>query len=74
LPTDLTVTALPTWLASPQLASLLAVADASTLQVHAVLDPRLGLFDGERARDWMGQYAAQTRRPWHVALPATARA
>ncbi len=69
-PTDLTVTALPTWLASPQLAPLLAVADASTLQVHAVLDPRLGLFDGERARDWMRQYAAQTRRPWHVALPA----
>jgi hypothetical protein len=69
-PLDLTVTALPTWLASPRLADLLAVADASTLQVHAVQDPRLGLFDAERARDWMQQYAQRTRRPWHVALPA----
>nr|WP_244940071.1 DUF3142 domain-containing protein [Herbaspirillum seropedicae] len=69
-PLDLAVTALPTWLSSPQLASLLAVADESTLQVHAVLDPRLGLFDARLAQDWLHQYAQRTRRPWHVALPA----
>jgi hypothetical protein len=69
-PLSLAVTALPTWLASPQLSALLAVADESTLQVHAVLDPRLGLFDAQRAQDWMQQYAARTRHPWHVALPA----
>lgn len=68
--TALTVTALPTWLASPRLDALLAVADESVLQVHAVLDPRQGLFDPERAQQWMAQFAKRTRKPWHVALPA----
>lgn len=69
-PLALSVTTLPTWLSSTHLDALLAVADQSVLQVHAVLDPRLGLFDPVRARHWMTQYAARTRRPWHVALPA----
>ncbi|WP_245200143.1 DUF3142 domain-containing protein [Herbaspirillum sp. LeCh32-8] len=68
--TALTVTALPTWLESPRLDGLLAAADEATLQAHAVLDPRQGLFDPERARVWMEQFAKRTRQPWHVALPA----
>ncbi|KAF1048611.1 MAG: hypothetical protein GAK35_00161 [Herbaspirillum frisingense] len=68
--TALAITALPTWLGSPRLDALLAAADESTLQVHAVLDPRQGLFDPERAHDWMAQFSQRTRRPWHVALPA----
>lgn len=69
-PLALAVTALPTWLESPRLDALLAAADESVLQVHAVLDPRQGLFDPERARHWMARYAQRTTRPWHVALPA----
>ncbi|WP_432239776.1 DUF3142 domain-containing protein [Herbaspirillum robiniae] len=66
----LAITALPTWLASPRLDALLAAADEATLQVHAVMDPRQGLFDPQRAQAWMEQFAQRTRRPWHVALPA----
>jgi hypothetical protein len=67
---SLAITALPTWLSSPRLDALLATADEATLQVHAVLDPRQGLFDSERAQVWMDDFARRTRRPWHVALPA----
>ncbi|MFJ3056610.1 DUF3142 domain-containing protein [Herbaspirillum sp. NPDC087042] len=69
-PLALAVTALPTWLDSPRLDALLASADESVLQVHAVLDPRQGLFDPVRAREWMVRYAGRTAHPWHVALPA----
>lgn len=68
--TGLTITVLPTWLDSPRLEALLAAADEATLQVHAVLDPRQGLFDPEHARQWMAQFSRRTRKPWHVALPA----
>ena len=40
------------------------------LQVHAVLSPTRGLFDAKRAQAWLDAYAAQTRKPWRVALPA----
>jgi len=66
----LSITALPTWLDSPQLPALLAVPQQSVLQVHAVLNPRQGLFDAARARAWLRAYAQQTRHPWQVALPA----
>jgi len=48
----LSITALPAWLDSPQLTTLLAAVDSSVLQVHAVSDPRRGLFDPEQARRW----------------------
>lgn len=70
LPAPLWVTALPTWLESPDLDALLAVPDGSTLQVHAVLDPRRGLFDAAQARAWADAWAPHTGRPWYVALPA----
>lgn len=66
----LSITALPTWLDSPLLKALLSEADESVLQVHAVLAPSRGLFDAERARRWMDDYAKRTSRPWRVALPA----
>ena len=65
----LSITALPTWLNSPALAALLAVPDETVLQVHAVQDPALGLFNAKRARTWLDAYARQTSRPWRVALP-----
>lgn len=66
----LSITALPTWLASDGLAALLSQADSSVLQVHAVQSPRAGLFDADRALDWMRAFARHTSRPWSVALPA----
>ena len=48
----------------------LAIPDESVLQVHAVLSPTRGLFDAKRAQAWLDAYAAQTRKPWRVALPA----
>ncbi|ALM87108.1 DUF3142 domain-containing protein [Bordetella sp. N] len=66
----LAITALPTWLHSPDLDALLAIPDSSILQVHAVLDPALGLFNPRRAEAWVDDYARRTQRPWRVALPS----
>jgi len=70
LDVPLAITALPTWLQSPDLDTLLAVPDSSILQVHAVLDPALGLFNPRRAAAWVKDYARRTQRPWRVALPS----
>lgn len=72
LPPDLSlsITALPAWLASPTLDTLLARVDSSVLQVHAVSDPRHGLFDAGQAQDWAEQYAQRSRKPFFLALPA----
>ena len=70
LDVPLSITALPTWLESPQLDALLATVDESVLQVHAVMAPSRGLFDANRARVWLEAYAQRTTRPWRVALPA----
>jgi len=66
----LSVTALPTWLDSPELDHLVVQADEAVLQVHAVQSPRAGLFNPDRARDWLAAFARHTRKPWRVALPA----
>lgn len=66
----LSITALPTWLASPALEELLASVDSSVLQVHAVSDPQQGLFDPEQALDWAQHYGELSRKPFHLALPA----
>ena len=72
MPSDirLSLTALPTWLGSPALDSVLAQVDEAVLQVHAVSDPRGGLFDAHRARGWMRDFGNRMGRPWRVALPA----
>lgn len=66
----LSITALPAWLDSPQLPTLLAAVDSSVLQVHAVSDPRRGLFDPEQARRWANAWGRVTDRPFYLALPA----
>lgn len=65
----LSITALPTWLNSPELVALLRIPDESVLQVHAVVNPTQGLFDAKRATAWIAAYAKRTNRPWRVALP-----
>ncbi|POA49776.1 DUF3142 domain-containing protein [Pseudomonas sp. MPR-ANC1] len=66
----LSITALPAWLDSAQLPTLLAAVDSSVLQVHAVSDPRRGLFDPEQARRWADAWGKITSKPFYLALPA----
>lgn len=66
----LSITALPAWLDSPELPALLATIDSSVLQVHAVSDPRRGLFDPEQARKWVNAWSLITSKPFYLALPA----
>lgn len=66
----LSITALPAWLDSAQLPDLLATVDSSVLQVHAVSDPRRGLFDAEQARRWAEAWGGITNKPFYLALPA----
>ncbi|MBH1930596.1 DUF3142 domain-containing protein [Serratia rubidaea] len=72
LPADvqLSITALPAWLASPQLPALLQQVDSSVLQLHAVLSPQQGLFDSRLALCWTQRYAQVTSKPFRIALPA----
>ena len=67
--TPVSITALPAWLGSPALEQVLAEADESVLQVHAVRQPRAGLFDAEQAWRWTNAYARRTDHPFRVALP-----
>ncbi|WP_283182298.1 DUF3142 domain-containing protein [Pseudomonas svalbardensis] len=66
----LSITALPAWLDSPELPALLSTVDSSVLQVHAVSDPRLGLFDPDQARQWTKAWSRITSKPFYLALPA----
>ena len=72
LPKDagLSITALPAWIGAAGLASVLAQSDEAVLQVHAVSDPRHGLFDPKQARRWIDAFAKATSKPFRVALPA----
>ncbi|MDD1140268.1 DUF3142 domain-containing protein [Pseudomonas sp. TNT2022 ID233] len=66
----LSITALPAWLDSPQLPALLATVDSSVLQVHAVSDPRRGLFDPQQAQRWAKAWGRISDKPFYLALPA----
>lgn len=66
----LSITALPSWLDSDELPALLASVDSSVLQVHAVSDPRRGLFDPVQARQWAIEWSSKTAKPFYLALPA----
>ncbi|PMZ92303.1 MULTISPECIES: DUF3142 domain-containing protein [unclassified Pseudomonas] len=72
LPTSLvlSITALPSWLDSRELPALLSTVDSSVLQVHAVSDPRRGLFDADQARQWAKAWSCITTKPFYLALPA----
>ncbi|KII30523.1 hypothetical protein NL64_17785 [Pseudomonas fluorescens] len=66
----LSITALPAWLDSPELPALLSTVDSSVLQVHAVSDPRRGLFDADQARQWAKAWSRISSKPFYLALPA----
>ncbi|WP_158882288.1 DUF3142 domain-containing protein [Rhodanobacter sp. L36] len=65
----LSITALPAWLDSSALDALLAQVDESVLQVHAVRDPRAGMFDDTLALHWANAYAQRSDKPFRIALP-----
>lgn len=66
----LSITALPSWLDAPSLAGVIAASDEAVLQVHAVSDPKHGLFDARQALAWTTRFAQATTKPFRVALPA----
>ena len=66
----LSITALPTWMNSPRLEALAPPLAELVLQVHAVDDPRRGLFDPEQAERWVREFGRRIGRPFRVALPA----
>lgn len=66
----LSITALPAWLDSAHLPALLRSVDSSVLQVHAVSDPRRGLFDPQQALKWAKAWARVSDKPFYLALPA----
>ncbi|WP_165371401.1 DUF3142 domain-containing protein [Pseudolysobacter antarcticus] len=66
----LSITALPTWLQTSELETLLASVDEVVLQVHAVQDPNRGLFSRIHAATWIAAFAARSNKPFRVALPA----
>jgi Protein of unknown function (DUF3142) len=65
----LSITALPAWSSSPDLPAVLASVDEAVLQVHAVRNPRAGLFDAAMARTWIDDFARHSRTPFRVSLP-----
>lgn len=72
-PRTLVITALPSWMDSPDFAALVGAVDAYGLQVHSLQKPTLStapftLFEGAAAKRWVAQ-AATFGRPFRVALP-----
>jgi hypothetical protein len=67
--TVLSITVLPTWLFAPAFSAVADAADLLVLQVHSIDDPRVGLFDANRAARWVDVLAHRTRRSFLVALP-----
>lgn len=65
----LAITALPAWLSSADLPALLTLVDHAVLQVHAVQNPSLGLFDRARAVRWAQAFNTLSPVPFRVALP-----
>ncbi|WP_284101057.1 DUF3142 domain-containing protein [Parachitinimonas caeni] len=65
----LSITALPAWLESEALPAVLGRVDEVVLQVHAVRNPRQGLFESDQARQWLERFARYDK-PFRVALPA----
>jgi len=66
----LSITTLPTWLGSPEFAALVDEVDEWVLQVHAVENPKQGLFSADRAKTWIHSLKQKTHKPFWVALPA----
>ncbi|QYJ78128.1 DUF3142 domain-containing protein [Shewanella acanthi] len=67
---QLSITALPAWLNSPEFPSLLSHIDELVLQIHSVSDPRKGLFDPIKGAQWVKQVSKISTVPFLIALPS----
>lgn len=67
--TQLSITVLPAWLSSSQLAEVLGIVDESVLQVHSLQNPGDGLFDPVQAAKWVKNFSKVSPTPYRVALP-----
>lgn len=67
---SLSITALPAWLPSPELDSVLAPVNQAVLQVHMVQKPRAGLFNPEQAHAWIEEMSRRTKKEFFVSVPA----
>jgi hypothetical protein len=65
----LSLTMLPTWLDSPELEAVLAPTDEIVLQVHAIQNPRAGLFDPATAHRWVDGLTRRSSKPFRVSVP-----
>ena len=65
----LSITALPSWMGSRDLQSLLGEVDETVLQVHSVMNPQKGLFDRVTAYQWGQEWSALSPVPFLIALP-----
>lgn len=67
--TYLTITVLPDWLRSTKFPNLTQKVDDLILQVHAVDDPREGLFNDYKALHYIDRMNRISRKPFYIALP-----
>ena len=65
----LSITALPSWMASNDLPKLLTEVDETILQVHSVMNPSKGLFDRASALRWAQEWSTLSPVPFRLALP-----
>ncbi len=66
---QLSITALPSWIGSPDLPQLLTEVDGAVLQVHSVMSPEKGLFSRTMAANWARAWSALSPVPFRLALP-----
>lgn len=65
---SLSISALPAWIESPDLATLLTTADESVLQLRA--SPSSAALDPVAVQRWINAYAQASSKPFRIALPA----
>lgn len=68
-PIKLSITALPDWANSAFLPALLDETDAYVIQVHAVRNPKHGLFEASQAMAWVEAFGRASAQPFQIALP-----
>lgn len=65
----LSITALPSWMESGELAGVLGEVDEAVLQVHSVMNAQKGLFAKDAALAWAKQWAEKSPARFRIALP-----
>ncbi|CAK7191834.1 hypothetical protein COMNV_00014 [Commensalibacter sp. Nvir] len=71
LPNDIRFyfTALPDWLNSASFPQLTEQAEAPILQLHAIENPKEGIFNEKKAQVYINQMNRLSKKPFYIALP-----